>query len=70
MAATGSGTLVAAMRRPGWCSRVRTCSIGSTANIVVAFPNGERFAARLVERDRAQRSGGAGDSSAEVEPLT
>ncbi|MEX2317138.1 MAG: serine protease [Pirellulales bacterium] len=49
----GSGTLVARSAKAGL---VLTCSHlfdGSTAKIVVTFPNGQRFAAYLVERDRA-----------------
>jgi hypothetical protein len=49
----GSGTLVA---RSATAGLVLTCSHlfdGSTANIAVAFPDGERFEAYIVERDRA-----------------
>jgi hypothetical protein len=49
----GSGTLVARTESGGL---VVTCSHlfdRSTANIEVAFPDGQRFAARIVERDRA-----------------
>lgn len=48
----GSGTLVARTESGGL---VLTCSHlfdGSSANIEVVFTNGQRFAARLVERDR------------------
>jgi hypothetical protein len=48
----GSGTLVARTESGGL---VLTCSHlfdGSTANTEVAFSNGQRYAARLVERDR------------------
>lgn len=51
--AAGSGTLVA---RDVATGTVLTCSHlfdGSASNIVVAFPSGERFAARLIERDQA-----------------
>ncbi len=50
---TGSGTLV---RRSDSLGLVLTCSHlfdNATGRIVVTFTNGERFAARLVERDRA-----------------
>lgn len=50
---TGSGALV---ERTDDTGLVLTCSHlfdGSEANIVVAFPGGQRFAARLVARDRA-----------------
>jgi hypothetical protein len=49
----GSGTLVASSSDAGL---VLTCSHlfdGSASKIVVAFANGQRFAAHLVERDRA-----------------
>ena len=50
---TGSGTLIAVDESIGM---VLTCSHlfdGSAGRIVVAFPNGERFAARMIDRDRA-----------------
>src|SRR5262245_1498328 len=50
---TGSGTLV---ERNDATALVLTCSHlfdSSTANIVVGFPNGKRFHARLLDRDRA-----------------
>jgi hypothetical protein len=49
----GSGTLVARSENGGL---VLTCSHlfdGSSSNIVVTFASGQRFSARLVERDRA-----------------
>src|SRR5688572_14697347 len=50
---TGSGTLVA---RDASLGLVLTCSHlfdDSTSQIVVTFPNGQRFGARLLDRDRA-----------------
>jgi hypothetical protein len=50
---TGSGTLIGVDQKLGL---VLTCSHlfdSSTEQIIVAFPNGGRFAARLIERDRA-----------------
>ncbi len=50
---TGSGTLINVDKFVG---RVLTCSHlfdRSTQNIVVTFPNGGRFVARLIDRDRA-----------------
>jgi Trypsin-like peptidase domain len=50
---TGSGTLVAQNDATGL---VLTCSHlfdESTADVVVAFPDGSRYSARLVDRDRA-----------------
>ena len=50
---TGSGTLIAVDESVGL---VLTCSHlfdGSTDRIVVTFPNGERFGARMIDRDRA-----------------
>jgi hypothetical protein len=50
---TGSGTLVARDASLGF---VLTCSHlfdDSTSQIVVTFPNGQRFGARLLDRDRA-----------------
>ena len=49
---TGSGTLVARNERAGL---VLTCSHlfdHTTTNVMVAFPDGQRFAARVLERDR------------------
>ena len=48
----GSGTLVARSQKAGL---VLTCSHlfdGSTSNIEVVFPNGQRFTANIVDRDR------------------
>lgn len=50
---TGSGTLIA---RNDTTGLVLTCSHlfdGSTANIIVHFPDGSRYGGRLVDRDRA-----------------
>ncbi len=50
---TGSGTLIGVDKNFGL---VLTCSHvfnGSTQQIIVTFPDGGRFAARLIERDRA-----------------
>lgn len=50
---TGSGTLVGVDKSTGL---VLTCAHlfdGSSQNVVVAFPGGGRFAARLLDRDRA-----------------
>ena len=50
---TGSGTLIAVDESVGL---VLTCSHlfdGSTGRIVVSFPNGERFGAGLIDRDKA-----------------
>jgi hypothetical protein len=50
---TGSGTLIGVDKTVG---RVLTCSHlfdSSAQNIIVSFPNGGRFAAGVVERDRA-----------------
>lgn len=67
---TGSGTLV---ERDDATGLVLTCSHlfdSSTANIVVGFPNGKRFFARLVERDRPNDLAALLIRRPDAEPLT
>jgi hypothetical protein len=66
---TGSGTLIAVDNSVGL---VLTCSHlfdSSTEQIIVAFTNGGRFAARLVERDRAHDLAALVIRPPQVEPL-
>ena len=66
----GSGTLVA---RDSSVGLVLTCShLFDTSNsqIIVTFPNGSRFAARLVDIDRAHDLAGLAIRRPEIEPLT
>jgi hypothetical protein len=50
---TGSGTLVAVGKSVGLVLSCSHLFDSSTDQIVVTFPNGGRFAARLIDRDRA-----------------
>ncbi len=66
---TGSGTLVHRNESTGL---VLTCSHlfnNATANIVVAFPGGKRFVARLLQRDRANELAALLIRRPDAEPL-
>ncbi|MEX2306130.1 MAG: serine protease [Pirellulales bacterium] len=66
---TGSGTLIAV---DGSVGLVLTCSHlfdTSAGRIVVTFPNGSRFAARLIDRDPAHDLAALAIRRAAVEPL-
>jgi Trypsin-like peptidase domain len=67
---TGSGTLV---RRSNSLGLVLTCSHlfdNATGRIIVSFTNGQRFAARLVERDRAHDLAALMIRRPDAEPIT
>jgi hypothetical protein len=67
---TGSGTLVARSDRTG---TVLTCSHlfdTSTAEIVVAFPDGSRYGARMIDRDRANDLAALLIKRPDAEPIT
>jgi S1-C subfamily serine protease len=66
---TGSGTLAARDEKIGL---VLTCAHlfdGSTANVIVSFSNGQRFAARLLDRDRAHDLAALAIRRPDVEPI-
>jgi Trypsin-like peptidase domain len=66
----GSGTLV---DRNEGAGLVLTCSHlfdDTSEGIVVAFPNGQRFAARLIDRDPAQDLAALVIQRPEIEPIT
>ncbi len=67
---TGSGTLV---RRTNSLGLVLTCAHlfdNATGRIIVTFTNGQRFAARLVERDRAHDLAALLIRRSDAEPIT
>jgi hypothetical protein len=66
---TGSGTLVSRNDSTGL---VLTCSHlfdESTSDVVVAFPDGSRFAARLIDRDQGNDLGGLLIKRPDAEPI-
>lgn len=67
---TGSGTLVDRNDKAGLVLSCSHLFDQATEGIVVAFPNGQQFAARLTDRDRAHDLSALVIQRPEIEPVT